>query len=301
MFRFNKKKNKPPIRFFNLVPGVSTVYPITKSSELDREWVEVERKQHIENVSKCPVKRFANALQPSSSPSILPEELNSLFSFVQASDRNSQGRNTSIGHCPAINYIMRNGYIIYAPADFSVYTNGKEILETHSDGSFPGEFPGKNVEVKYIQSHEAYYTNWLKDSSKDNTNDTIIKVHTLWNTICHEDILFLQMKVPYVKEDRFTAVTGILDPTMSPEINVQLWWHLNKGENEVVIKAGTPLAMYLPISRKMLEYESSIGTATQEEINYIKESSYLISSNYQENRNVVAKRFKKIHRKYWNS
>ena len=30
----------------------------------------------------------------------------------------------SIGKCPAINAIMRAGYVVYAPADFKVHTNG---------------------------------------------------------------------------------------------------------------------------------------------------------------------------------
>ena len=61
---FGFKNKKPPIKFFNSIPGVSTLYPVTKSSELIRDWVTQEKKVYNEDVSKCPIKRFTNITKP---------------------------------------------------------------------------------------------------------------------------------------------------------------------------------------------------------------------------------------------
>tara|TARA_R100000005_G_scaffold82497_1_gene50169 strand:+ start:1521 stop:2423 length:903 start_codon:yes stop_codon:yes gene_type:complete len=291
---FFRKKSRPKIKFFNIIPGVSTLYPVTKSSELNRDWIAYEKKEHNERISKCPIKRFSGALNPTGW-SDMPSELSGLLGAVQADDRRQQKQSTSIGKCPAINSIMHNGFIIYAPADFSVYAENKETLETYHDETFP---PADSVYTakNYLEYHGPGHAKWLKDSTKDSTNDTIIKVNTMWNIICDDDIAFIQLKVPYAKETRFSAVTGVLDPVLSPEINLQLWWHVNDG-SEVTIKAGTPLAMYLPISKKMLEYDAIIGDATDDDISMMKEYHYLLSQQFSENRN-PAKKAKKIFQKY---
>lgn len=290
------RKKKQPIKFYNTIPGVSTIYPVTKSIELNRDWVQYEKKEYNEMVSKCPVKRFADVLDPRGWTE-MPNELSGLFGSIQANDRKQLKQPTSVGKCPAINSVMHNGFIIYAPADFSIFAEDQTSLRHYCDDTFPPANEIYNAK-DYIEYHGAGHSKWLKDSTKDSTNDIIIKVNTMWNVLCDEDIAFLQLKVPYVKETRFTAVTGVLDPVLSPEVNIQLWWHVNDG-SEVTIKAGTPLAMYLPISKKMLECDAIVSDATEDDINMSKEYSYLVSSQFSENRN-ISKKAKKIFQKYLN-
>ena len=90
------RKKKPRARFFSLHPAVHTLHPITKADKLDRTWTAEERDDYRERLKKCPVGKLI------------------------------QGQHhevSSIGRCPAINHIMRTGYIVYAPADFKVHTN----------------------------------------------------------------------------------------------------------------------------------------------------------------------------------
>jgi|SaaInlV_120m_DNA_3_1039746.scaffolds.fasta_scaffold09917_6 hypothetical protein len=296
MFFFKKKRSKPKIKFFNTVPGVSTLYPITKSSELNREWISYEKKEYNESVSKCPVARFTNKISTNDMPSEL-SGFGDILNVVQQHERSEISKPTSIGKCPAINSMMKNGFIIYAPSDFSVFAEDNTDLKTHDDESFP---PADKLihSRKYIEYHGPGHTKWLKDSSKDTTNDVIIKVSTMWNVIADPDIAFLQVKVPYVKETRFSAVTGILDPILSPEINIQLWWHANNGE-EITIKAGTPLAMYLPISKKTLEYNAIVDSSSNDDEEMMEEYHYLLNSTFRSDRD-PAKKAKKIAKKYWN-
>ena len=47
---------------------------------------------------------------------------------------------------------------------------------------------------------------------KDKTVDQVVKVNTSWRVQADDDVVFLQLKVPFVNESRFSAVPGILDP-----------------------------------------------------------------------------------------
>ena len=54
----------------------------------------------------------------------------------------------------------------------------------------------------------------------------------------------------------FAAAHGILDPMQSHEINLQLFWNVLEGET--LIRAGTPLAQYIPIKRSELNYSARL-------------------------------------------
>ena len=292
MFKLRRDK-RPNIKFFNCVPGVSTIQPILKNSDLNREWVKSEKKTFADQQSKCPIKRFASELPPG-----VVTQFENIINFAGEVHRDQVHTALSIGKCPGINSLMHSGYILPAPADFTVYTNGTEILKTHNNTPYPPKTDGISRQPVYVNTHPPEHTKWLKDSCKDSTNDNIVKVNTGWYVVTDPDTIFLVMKVPHVKESRFSAVTGILDPYTSPEMNVQLWWHVNEGENEVQVKAGTPLALYLPISRKSLDQSAHIvDTLSEVDVQMINEYNYYLTAEYGENKKIVKPR--KIMQKYW--
>ena len=264
---FNKKR--PKARFFSLAGGVHTLHPVTKASELPRAWTKEEKLDYKERETKCPFDKLIMGQHQFPS---------------------------SIGKCPAINQIMRTGYIVHAPADFKVHTNGDghSILFTTTPFAPPGS--------DYVVLHDENVSKWLMDSSKDQTIDQVIKINTTWRIQADDDIIFLQTKVPFVNETRFTAISGILDPRSAYEVNVQLFWHVMEGDE--CIKAGTPLACYIPMSRKLLEggVDMSIDCATQEDYRLEEEFMYTAYNEFPENVNVTGRQLKtnKILRKYWN-
>lgn len=263
-----KKPKKPRARFFSLIPGAHTLYPVIRSEELDRDWIKQEKEDYRERQTKCPMANIINAI-PFNQPH-------------------------SIGKCPAINSVMRTGYVVRAPADFKVHTNGDghTILFTTTAFSPPGS--------DYVVLHDSDTAKWLMDSSKDNVIDQVIKVNTCWRVQADDDIVFLQTKVPFVNESRFSAITGILDPRSAYEVNVQLWWHVKEGDE--TIKAGTPLACYVPISRKLLEDLSvDIDIATPEDYVLENEFQFTAYNEFPDSVNVTRRQLKtnKILRKYW--
>lgn len=258
------RKKKPKARFFSLQPAVHTLHPITKAEKLDRAWIADERNDYRERLSKCPVSKLLQVLQPS-----------------------------SIGKCPAISSIMRTGYIVYAPVDFKVHTNGDGHTIQFTTTPYAASNPS------YIVVHETEVSKWLMDSSKDKTVDQVIKVNTNWRVQADDDIIFLQTKVPFVNETRFTAVTGILDPRVAYQINVQLFWHVMN--DSTTIKAGTPLCCYIPISRRLLEdLDVSVDVATPTDYKLEEEFRFTTYDQFPESLTTTQKQLKtsKILKKY---
>jgi hypothetical protein len=253
MFNPFKKKKTNRVRFYNLCPGVKTLYPVTRASDLQRDWVSEEKKRTRDNPAQCPFRGI----------------------FFEG---------LSVAKCPALTSYMRSGYIVYSPIDVAVKTNGDgqsigilNIADTHRRPKAMNVSSTDISKLPFVSVHPAEQTHMLRDSTKDTTLNEILKFTTYWRVMCDEDIVFLVMKVPYVKESRFSAVNGIFDPRQSPEINIQLWWHMFEGET--VIKAGTPLAAYIPVSRKLLEHtEFILDDATDEDLN-MEESAYLMLNN----------------------
>jgi hypothetical protein len=263
------KRKKPKARFFSLHPAVHTLHPITKAADLDRKWVKEERDDYRDRLSRCPVGKIL--------------------------ETSSYQHPNSIGRCPAINSIMRTGYVVYAPADFKVHTNGDghTILFTTTPFNPPSS--------EYVVLHETDVTKWLMDSSKDRTVDQVVKINTTWRVQADDDVVFLQTKVPFVNETRFSAVSGILDPRTAYEVNVQLLWHLMEGDTTV--RAGTPLCCYVPMSRRMLEdLDMSVDVATPKDYKLEEEFIFTAYNEFPENVNTTQRQLKtnKILKKYWN-
>ena len=240
---FKKKEPKPWVRFHSLEPGLAECYPVKPTSSIKRAWKEKESKD-----KKCPVQRSQDS-----------------------------------SNCPAINQISRMGWVVVAPMDFIIITNG-------DGGSFTWETPGRFSRLdSYISNHSPDQVIPLIDSPRD-TLAHIIKVETPWRLTSSDDVVLLQQHVHWNNEDRFTAVTGIFDPRYSMQVNVQLQWHvMNSGTDGTLVKAGTPLAQYIPIPRIYLEkgwYDMTVNNATDKDwdlehaFNYSISAEYMIHDNF---------------------
>lgn len=226
LFSKFKKEEKPSIRFFCLEPGVSDLYPITRSASIKRKWMTESTQEFV-----------------------------------------------SSANCPGINKIVSSGWVMLAPADFIISTNGDKVhFEWLEPYRFTKVTPGMDA---YIASHSKEQTEIFLDDEE--TLKTVIKIETPWRVEGDDDILLLQMPVQYNNEDRFTAATGILDLRYAHLMNVQLFW--KKLEGSTLVRAGTPLCQYIPVSRKALStssYNVLIETANQQD--QIKEHEFNYAS-----------------------
>lgn len=192
------------IRFYSLEPAVVDLFPVVPASSLHRTWREPEIKK-----KKCP------------------------FSGLVSSS-----------NCPAITTFSSLGYVVVAPADFVITTNGDGInFNWQTNCIFTKGMNG------YIANHDEEQTVPILDDP-NNTLKTTIKIETPWRIKASDDVVLLQTPVHYMNESRFSVATGILDPKFAHVVHVQMFWKVLNGET--IIKAGTPLAQYIPMSRRYL-------------------------------------------------
>ena len=216
MFNFFKKQ-KSWLRFYSLDQNVSTIYPITENKLTERDW------NGVGNLDR---------------------------------NRPEQGKQTVL-NCPAIKQVTNVGYVLRAPADF--------VIKTSANGEITWEAPFmfKRHSDKYTFSGTEYYVSWHSPAQTEPlipkesvaTNKpylhTAVKIETPWRVKASDDIVLLQLPVTYNNEDRFSAAIGVVDPRYMHAVSVQLFWHVMEGDT--LVKAGTPLVQYVPVSRELLQ------------------------------------------------
>lgn len=216
MFNWFKKK-KSWVRFYSLDQNVATVYPVIENRLTERDW------NNVGNIER---------------------------------NRPEQGKQTVL-NCPAIKQITNVGYVLRAPADFVIKTRkDSEYLDWETPFLF------KRHSDKYTFSSTDYYISWHSPAQVEpiipreelnvdkEYHHSAVKVETPWRVKASDDILLLQIPVTYNNEARFSAAVGIVDPRYMHAVSVQLLWHVTEGET--LVKAGTPLVQYVPISRELL-------------------------------------------------
>jgi len=178
-------------------------------------------------------------------------------------------------NCPGIRKITSAGFVISAPADFEITTNGDGVSFSWTEPMiFDKGYAGTE---SYINSHNIHQT-LPTLNNEDLFLKSIVKIETPWRVEVSDDIVFLQMPVTYNNESRFEAAVGIMDPRYSHTVNIQIYWKVLDGKT--LIKAGTPLCQYIPINRKELGLSGidvEINHATERDRK--KERSYNYAAN----------------------
>jgi hypothetical protein len=228
LFGFFRNKKKF-IRFYSVDRGTPTLFPIIKSTNLPRNYIN----------QKLPVDTLASK------------------------------------NCPGVKKIVSAGWIVPAPADFMIQTNGDGVTFEYAETyRFSKVTAGMDA---YVTSHTRAQTEPLLDDP-NTTLKTVVKIETPWRIETDEDTLLLFMPVTYNNENRFSAAIGIFDPKYGHVLNIQLFWKVLDGKT--IVKAGTPLCQIVPISRKDFNtsaYDVTIGMATA--IDEVKEKEFNYASN----------------------
>ena len=245
---FNRKKKW--IRFYSMTPGVADLHPVIPASKLKRKWRKeaLTSQAHRDEIStrKCPAKKATAVWQ-------------TLLTKVPPVNFWSHAVT-----CPALHGVMDNGYILPCPADIIIQLDGSGNFEWKSTMEFYGG--------RYVSAHIPEQTQGMRNLVSHNQNkdvlDWTIKMETPWRIQAHKDIVFIQIPVAYWEEDRFSIATGLVDPRYSYEVNMQIFWHKTE-PGEYIIKAGTPLAQWIPVNRDFLTskaFDVVIETANKDDL-----------------------------------
>ena len=245
---FNRKKKW--IRFYSMQPGIAELQPVFPATKLKRKWrKEALTSQEIRDeitIKQCPAKKAA-AVWETLATKIPPVNF---WSHAVT--------------CPALHGVMDNGYILPCPADIIIQLDGTGNFEWKSTMEFYGG--------RYVSAHIPEQTQGMRNLVSHNQNkdvlDWTIKMETPWRIQAHKDIVFIQIPVAYWEEDRFSIATGLVDPRYSYEVNMQIFWHKTE-PGEYIIKAGTPLAQWIPVNRDFLTskaFDVVIETANKDDL-----------------------------------
>lgn len=147
--------------------------------------------------------------------------------------------------CPGIFDMFSTGYIISSWIDIELRTNSEGFSVTIPDPTLQ-EMMGKDIVQS--QTHDGIAKHIPK---KPWAVKSILKLNTPWNVVLPRNIKLLMLPLPYPDTFEFESCIGILDPSISTEINLQGYWNLPN--EKFIIKAGTPLAQLIPITEQNLK------------------------------------------------
>ena len=233
--------NQKEINFYSIIPEVADIAPIIPARELKPKWFKKSQDD-----------------------------------FAKISKRKDFGKHkfTHTAKCPGIFNLLRYGWIMTAWQDIVIKTNGDgKSFEWRTPMSqvniLNGELVGE--EVDYHSEH--HYYNFAKDDW-DNSMKIILKINTPWRCIVPKGYYLLEGPVPYTDETKFTTLPGFFsDEYGTAQMNVQLKWHMLN--DEVLIKAGTPIAHYMLVPKD--EMKMKVTKATDKQI--YKESVLVFEKN----------------------
>lgn len=166
--------------------------------------------------------------------------------LARADYKQSDKEKTHLYRCPGIFDLFTHGYIIPSWHDISFKTNGE---------GYQWEVPSKellklkpNEDIASAHSHKTIGKHLPRPKW---THPSVLKLNTPWHVIAPKGVKLLITAVPYPDSYDFEALTGILDPAISTEINIQLNWNIPVGEGRIA--AGTPLAHIIPLCEDELK------------------------------------------------
>ena len=98
------------------------------------------------------------------------------------------------------------------------------------------------------------------------------------------------LPLPYADDHTFEACQGILDPSISTEVNVHLYWN-KLGVH--IIPAGTPLCYLAPMTPNRVEL--IMRDATKKDLDWLQKRHYINKMSF----NLNIKKMKEFFNTYW--
>lgn len=156
----------------------------------------------------------------------------------------SDKKDMHIFKCPGIFDMFMTGYVLTNWVDVEIKTNDVGFSVTIPDPTIQ-EMLGKDIIQSQVHDGVSKFLPKKPWSVK-----SILKINTPWHVVVPKNVKLLMIPLPYPDTFEFESCTGILDPSISSEINVQGYWNIPNGSH--VLKAGTPLCQLIPITEQSL-------------------------------------------------
>jgi len=199
------------IIFFSKVPGLADVAPIINARDYRPAWAVAARNGYKEMIKNSEIKDFGHIYQ-----------------------------------CPGIFDLLNQGFIVPMWHDLILETNGDKKTFRYQ---YPSDFLQDSMEnTPIVHQHDELAT---VIPYPDNAMNIVVKFNTPWNVVAPKNLKFLILPLSYPDTYDFASVPGVLDPSVSTEINIQLFWYATN--KRVYLKAGTPMMQIIPLTEKKYE------------------------------------------------
>lgn len=239
------------IIFFSTVEGVAETFPIIKSGEYSPAWVKQARESYLTRKEEAQGTHFIHTYR-----------------------------------CPGIIDIMTKGFIVTMPWDV--------MIDTYGDGEkFKWTLPSAELtELMPVPLVTAHSPDGVAEHipQRPGSLKTVIKFNTPWNVIAPKDVKFIIIPIPYSDTYEFESFSGILDPGISNEINIQIRWNVLNGKH--VIKAGTPMYQLIPLTDEKFDIE--VRSATDQDRLFLQKKRYIFNLGFTYKRGLMKQAYEKF-------
>lgn len=195
--------------------------------------------------------------------------------------KNKDVKSTHIFRCSGIGDLYKTGFVVRSWHDTEVYADPNS---TNIEFNKPGGIHERAVDIQPGDGIAKFLP------KRPWSNKTIMKFHTPWHVI--SDVKLLMIPIPYTNNFDFESCPGILDSSISSELNIQLYWN-RQGETHIV-DAGTPLCQLIPLCDEPVEFEMRDATPKDrlwlEKKHYVNRMSFAYS----------IKKGKNLFKQFWN-
>jgi len=207
--------------------------------------------------------------------------------YIQNKEKFSKSRNTHLFQCPGIFDLNNHGFIVPLWHDLIIKTENKERFTWTIPSGALNSYRGKDV----VGTHKQGLDKFLP--KRPWSLNQVVKLDTPWNIVAPKGVKFLIIPLAYPDEFTFESCIGILDPSISTEVNIQLYWNVLQGDT--FLKAGTPLCQLIPLTEK--KYDLIVREMTASDKFWLEKRNLFMSMFFRGNRNIIKeiyyKHFKK--------
>lgn len=197
--------------------------------------------------------------------------------YIQNKERFSKSRSTHLFQCPGIFDLNNHGFIVPLWHDLIIKTDSKERFTWTIPSGGLNSYRGKDV----VGTHKPGLDKFIP--KRPWSLNQVIKLDTPWNIVAPKGVKFLIIPLAYPDDFTFESCIGILDPAISTEVNIQLYWNVMQGET--LLKAGTPLCQLIPLTEK--KYELIVREMTASDKFWLEKRNLFMSMFFRGNRNII--------------
>lgn len=238
---------KPKYVFHHINEAIAEAHPILPISEVGMPWTDKSKKDF-----SAITKKFVNG-----------------------------GNQPATHRCSGIVNLMKTGWVLTAPMDVAVTTNGDGESLSWALPSNPHHINGNGYISHFGPEHCADLI------GPPASLKSVLKLETNWTFHCTKGWGLLVLPLQYTGERRFTSSIGVLSNRGVNQLNAILFWHVMNGTT--LIKAGTPLCQLFPI--KLEETEAEVKEITKMDMGWRGKLNTLSQNKFIKNLRMIDKMY----------